>query len=351
MIFETTNNIITEKKYLNTMLPWIEKYRPKKEQHLLYNDFIIKCLNNFLIQKKLPHILFYGPPGTGKTSTIVTIAKKYYGEHFDLMTITVNASEERGIETVRNRIKSFSSTRGFVDRKNILPFKLVILDEIDAMTPEAQAILRKVVEEYTYNVRFCFICNVINKIDPAIISRCTIFRFKPFTNNYLHDFIKNICHKEDFNMSTKSINLVINKSNGDLRKLLNVLQSIKMYILNKNISKNNVKEDIISEILCCPLKKTIKYLLIFIQNNTLTDSTDYFANIFKNDVIPLSEFIDSIFIIIKNRIINDDTSVIKYSIDRSVNIIKFLSHINNNLNSCNREHTQISSFIALFYLE
>ena len=343
--------LLIKKQSSGATLPWIEKYRPKKVKNILYNEFIIKCLNNFLEQKKLPHLLFYGPPGTGKTSTIVTIAKKYYGENFDLMTITVNASEERGIETVRNRIKDFSSTRGFVDRKNTLPFKLVILDEIDAMTQEAQAILRKVVEEYTYNVRFCFICNIINKIDPAIISRCTVFRFKPFTHDYLHNFIKNICDKEDFNMSNKSINLVIKKSNGDLRKLLNVLQSIKMYILNENISNIDVKENVISEILCCPLKKTIKNLLIFIQNNTLKSSTDYFIDIIKNDVIPLSEFIDSIFIIVKNRIIDEDTSIIKYPIDKSANIIKHLSHINNNLNSCNRENTQISSFIACFYLE
>ena len=351
MNFVTNDKPIHEKQASGAALPWIEKYRPKKVKNILYNEFIITCLDNFLKQNKLPHLLFYGPPGTGKTSTIVTIAKKYYGENFDLMTITVNASEERGIETVRNRIKDFSSTRGFVDRKNTLPFKLVILDEIDAMTQEAQAILRKVVEEYTYNVRFCFICNIINKIDPAIISRCTVFRFKPFTHDYLHNFIKNICNKEDFNMSNKSINLVIKKSNGDLRKLLNVLQSIKMYILNENISNVDVKENIISEILCCPLRKTIKNLLIFIQNNTLKSSIDYFTDIIKNDVIPLSEFIDSIFIIIKNRIIEDDTSIIKYPINKSANIIKHLSHINNNLNSCNRENTQISSFVACFYLE
>jgi len=178
-----------------------------------------------------------------------------------------------------------------------------------------------------------------------------VFRFKPFTHDYLHNFIKNICNKEDFNMSNKSINLVIKKSNGDLRKLLNVLQSIKMYILNENISNVDVKENIISEILCCPLRKTIKNLLIFIQNNTLKSSIDYFTDIIKNDVIPLSEFIDSIFIIIKNRIIEDDTSIIKYPINKSANIIKHLSHINNNLNSCNRENTQISSFVACFYLE
>jgi replication factor C subunit 3/5 len=342
---------ITNKEEMsNTTIPWIEKYRPKKIKNILYNDFIVKSLDNFLKHKQLPNLLFYGPPGTGKTSTIVTIAKKYYGEHFDLMTITVNASEERGIETVRNHIKDFSSTKGFIDRSEIPPFKLVILDEIDAMTPEAQAILRKVVEEYTFNVRFCFICNIINKIDPAIISRCTYFKFKPFTYEYLNDFIENICKKENFKMSKKSTSLVIKKSNGDLRKLLNVLQSIKMYIINKNIT-STVKEDVISEILSCPLKKTVSDLLDFIQSNDLKNSMNYFTDTISSNVISLAEFIDSIFMIIKDRIINNDITVIKYSIVKSANIIKYLSHINNNLNNCNSENTQIRSFIACFYLD
>lgn len=346
---DISNKIIINESQVNTTIPWIEKYRPKQVKNILYNEFIVKCLDNFLQQKKLPNLLFYGPPGTGKTSTIVAIAKKYYKEHFDLMTITVNASEERGIETVRNRINNFSASKGFIDRTNLLPFKLVILDEIDAMTPEAQSILRKVVEEYTFNVRFCFICNIINKIDPAIISRCTCLKFKPFTNNYLQDFIKNICKKESFKVSSKSIDLIIKKSNGDLRKLLNVLQSIKMYILNKNTLDYKVKQDITSEILCCPLKSTIRGLLLFFQENQLKHSISYFLDIIKNDVIPLSEFIDSVFLILKSRIIDNDTSIINYSINKSANIIKSLSHINNNLNSCNSENTQIRSFVACFY--
>ncbi len=148
--------------------PWSEKYRPSKINDVIYHKRIINILEKYIITGRLPHLLFYGPPGTGKTSSIVAFAKQYYGNDFDTMTMILNASEERGIETVRNRIKQFVMTRGFMDEETTPKFKLVILDEIDAMTDDAQAILRKIIENYVKNVRFCFICNYLKKINPAI---------------------------------------------------------------------------------------------------------------------------------------------------------------------------------------
>lgn len=344
-------NIINYKKKNTDLLPWIEKYRPISVDNILYNDFIVDCINNFLRQQKLPNLLFYGPPGTGKTSLITTIAKKYYGNNYHTMTLMINASVERGIETIRNIVKDFSASKPMYEGKKNLPFKLVILDEIDSMTPDAQSILKKVIQRYTKIVRFCLICNINNKIDAGIISRCTVFRFKPFTYDCLHKFIGNICEKENFKISEKSTDLIIKKSYGDLRRLLNILQSIKMYINNRNISHKTVKESITSEVLCSPLNKTILNIVAFIQNNSLKDSVYYFTDIIKEDVIPLSEFIDSIFTIIKDRIINDDTHIIKYSIDKSANIIIYLNDVNNNLNNCDSEIFQISAFISCFYIE
>jgi replication factor C subunit 3/5 len=348
---DMNSDIVSSNNKNIDMLPWIEKYRPVTVDGILYNDFIVNCINNFLKQQKLPNLLFYGPPGTGKTSLITTIAKKYYGNNYHTMTLMINASVERGIETIRNIVKDFSASKPMYEGKKNLPFKLVILDEIDSMTPDAQSILKKVIQRYTKVVRFCLICNINNKIDAGIISRCTVFRFKPFAYDCLHKFIRDICEKEDFKISKKSADLIIKKSSGDLRRLLNILQSIKMYISNKNITNKIVKESITSEVLCSPLNKTILNIISFIQNNSLKESVDYFTDIIKEDVIPLSEFIDSIFTIIKDRIINDDTEIIKFSIDKSSNIIKYLNDVNNNLNNCDSEIFQISAFISCFYLE
>lgn len=349
---KSINNIIINNNNVNKqyIIPWVEKYRPTKLDNILYNDFIVNSIDQFLKQKKLPNLLFYGPPGTGKTSLITTIAKKYYKNNFNTMTLMINASEERGIETVRIRVKDFSMTRGYYEGEKNLPFKLVILDEIDLMTQDAQSILKKIVQKYI-NVRFCFICNINNKIDPGIISCCTVFKFKPFPHTCLQEFVDNICSKENFKVSQDSRNLIIDKSNGDLRKMLNILQSIKMYISNKNLQSEIVQENITSEILCSPLKNTVIDILNFIQQNSLKKSIEYFTHIIKQDIIPLSEFIESVFNILKQRIINDDKTIIKYSIKKISNIIIRLNEVNNNLNKCDNEIFQIPTFIASFYLD
>ncbi len=341
-----TNNLTNK----HDIIPWVEKYRPTKLSNILYNDFIVKSIDEFLKQKKLPNLLFYGPPGTGKTSLITTIAKKYYKNNFDTMTLMINASEERGIETVRVRVKEFAMTRGYYEGDKNLPFKLIILDEIDLMTQDAQSILKKIVQKYI-NVRFCFICNINNKIDPGIISCCTVFKFKPFPHNCLQEFINNICYKENFIVSQDSKNLIINKSNGDLRKMLNILQSIKMYISNKNLQSAIVQENVTSEILCSPLKNTVTKILNFIQQNNLKKSIEYFTYVIRQDIIPLSEFIESVFDILKNRIINNDKSIIQYSVKKVSNIIIRLNEVNNNLNKCDSEIFQVPTFISSFYLD
>lgn len=136
------------------------------------------AVNRFISQKQLPHLLFYGPPGTGKTSTILACAKQLYTPaQFKSMVLELNASDDRGIGIVRGQILNFASTRTIFSGT----FKLIILDEADAMTNDAQNALRRIIEKYTENVRFCVICNYLSKIIPAVQSRCTRFRFAPLT--------------------------------------------------------------------------------------------------------------------------------------------------------------------------
>jgi len=231
-----------------TSLPWVEKYRPDNLDDIISHVEIINTLNNFIINKKIPHMIFYGPPGTGKTTTILACAKKIYGNNFNSMILELNGSDDRGINVVREQIKNFSATDSKIsniiyqsDENNInkTNIKLVILDEVDAMTYDAQFALRRVIELYTDSTRFCLICNYLTKIIPAIQSRCQMFRFIPI-NNIDHKLkIDNIILIEQINIEELAIVKIIELSEGDLRKSLNLLQSQYM-INNKNLITLNL---------------------------------------------------------------------------------------------------------------
>lgn len=338
-----------ETRNISKLLPWSEKYRPEQINNIIYHEKITSSIIKYMDDGKLPHLLFYGPAGSGKTSTILTIAKHYYKEDFYNMIMIFNASEERGIETVRNRVKQFVTTNGLPENPSTPRFKLIILDEIDAMTEDAQATLRKVIENYVVNVRFCFICNYLKKINPAIQSRCIIFRFKPITSNYMYSYIENISEKENFQINSDAINLVISHSNGDMRKLLNILQSIYMYT-NINNDKTIINDTIVSKILSCPTKNNILNILTFIQHNNFKDSYIFINNIVSSQGIFLPELINCIYSCFMDSIINDDCSIIKYDLTKSINIIKHLSVINENLVYSNNNNIQLVAFIAIFYM-
>lgn len=183
------------------LLPWVEKYRPATLDDLVSHKDITSTIQNFIEKNRLPHLLFYGPPGTGKTSTILAMARKIYGPQFRNSVLELNASDERGIDVVREQIKSFASTKS-VFSSSVQPagnhggFKLIVLDEADAMTQAAQGALRRVIEQYTKNVRFCIICNYVNKIIPAIQSRCTRFRFNPLELDQVEDRLNHVIENE-----------------------------------------------------------------------------------------------------------------------------------------------------------
>lgn len=141
------------------VLPWVEKYRPRVLSDLISHDQIRNTLNKFLQRKSLPNLLFYGSPGTGKTSTIIASAKELYKNTYSYMVIELNASDERGINTIRNTVKVFAESQPPI--KSDVGFKLVILDEADNMTKDAQAALRRMMERFSNTTRFCLICNYV----------------------------------------------------------------------------------------------------------------------------------------------------------------------------------------------
>ncbi|KAL7752793.1 Subunit of heteropentameric Replication factor C (RF-C) [Sorochytrium milnesiophthora] len=206
-------------------LPWVEKYRPKVLSELVSHENITSTIEKFIDEGRLPHLLFYGPPGTGKTSTILACARKMFGPNYKNMTLEavvfLNASDERGIDVVREQIKNFASTRTIFSAG----FKLIILDEADAMTQAAQAALRRVIEKYTRNVRFCIICNYVSKIIPAIQSRCTRFRFQPLEKEQIELRLQHIYENEHINIAPSATEALLRLSGGDMRRALNILQA------------------------------------------------------------------------------------------------------------------------------
>jgi replication factor C subunit 3/5 len=166
----------------------------------------------------------YGPPGTGKTSTIVAAAKRMYGKAYGSMTLELNASDTRGIGVVRNEIKEFAGTQQLFNRG----VKLIILDEADAMTNDAQFALRRVIEKYTRNARFCLICNYVSKIIPALQSRCTRFRFAPLMPSQIQGRLEEVAQAEGVKLTEDGTQAILRLSGGDMRRVLNLLQSTAM---------------------------------------------------------------------------------------------------------------------------
>ncbi|KXS09590.1 P-loop containing nucleoside triphosphate hydrolase protein [Gonapodya prolifera JEL478] len=202
-------------------LPWVEKYRPQELDEVISHQNIISTISKFISENRLPHLLFYGPPGTGKTTTILAIARQLYGAKWKSMVLELNASDDRGIDVVREQIKSFASTRAVFSTG----FKMIILDEADAMTQAAQAALRRVIESYTRNVRFCIICNYVSKIIPALQSRCTRFRFSPLKLDQIEKRLDFIRDKENINLTPDGKEALLKLSQGDMRRALNILQA------------------------------------------------------------------------------------------------------------------------------
>lgn len=206
-------------------LPLIEKYRPATLDDVVAQDDIIQTITKLMDKKALPHLLLYGPPGTGKTSTILALARKLFGtSQLSSMVLELNASDSRGIDDVRDSIVTFASTRKIFSSG----MKLVILDEADNMTKDAQFALRRVIEKYTANTRFCLICNYVSKIIPALQSRCTKFRFSPLLPELVKSRVFDICRAEKITLTEDGMEALLRLAKGDMRKVLNLLEASAM---------------------------------------------------------------------------------------------------------------------------
>lgn len=305
-ILVSANCSTDSKSNLQTQLPWIEKYRPKYINDVISHEEIIKVLRKFIQMETLPHLLFFGPSGSGKTSTIMCCANEIYGDCIDYMVMRLNASNERGIETVRTKIKNFVSNKNSIllPKDKQCSFKLVILDEIDSMTVEAQGMLRQTIEKHSSTTRFCLICNEIDKINLALQSRCAPFRFSPIDINNMKVRLELICKEEKIAYDKKSIDSIIQISNGDMRYSINLLQSISI-----TVGKKIVDEDIYKISGNC-MPSVIKkiFLMLYNINNKKADFGKIVNNIV-DIVIENNATIFNLLDILKNIILESDFTI------------------------------------------
>ena len=241
-------------------IPWVEKYRPTEFDDIVLDPVNREIFENVINNNYFPNLLFYGPPGTGKTTTIINLINEYQTKYNQLNKGTVihlNASDERGIDIIRNQIYQFVKSKNFFE----VGMKFVILDEVDYMTKNAQQALKYLLQSSCYNVRFCLICNYISKIDESLKNEFLCIRFNQLPKQDIYRFIKTISKKENLELSDKVIDTIQKTYSSDIRSMINFIQ------LNQNITEweSNIITDEIWENLHTHLisgvsQKVIQYL-------------------------------------------------------------------------------------------
>ena len=239
---------------------WTEKYRPHKFDDIKGQEDIVKRIKAFVKQKNMPHVLFAGPAGVGKTTLSLVIARELFGDSWKENFLELNASDERGIDVVRIKVKDFARTRALGD----VPFKIIYLDECDALTREAQQALRRTMENYTNTCRFILSCNYSSKIIDPIQSRCALFRFKPLKKEDVIEIIKKISHDEKVKVDSKALEALYTVSEGDCRRVENIFQACAAIA-------DHVTEDVVYSMASVARPKEVKEILeSCVKNDFLT---------------------------------------------------------------------------------
>jgi replication factor C small subunit len=234
---------------------WIEKYRPQKLSDIVGQDEIVERLASYVRSGNLPHLLFTGSAGVGKTTAAVALAKEFFKDNWQRNFREMNASDERGIDVVRNQIKEFART----GRDGDVPFKILFLDEADALTTDAQAALRRTMESYAKTCRFILSCNYSSKIIDPIQSRCAIYRFKPLGPDAVKKEMHRIASREGLTITPGAMDAIVYIAQGDMRKAINAVQGAA--IISPSIDEKRVysitstaRPDEINELLGLSLK-------------------------------------------------------------------------------------------------
>ncbi|CAL9728833.1 replication factor C subunit 2 [Monosporozyma unispora] len=267
--------------------PWVEKYRPKNLDEVTAQDHAVTVLKKTLESANLSHMLFYGPPGTGKTSTILALTKELFGpELMKTRVLELNASDERGISIVREKIKNFARLTVSKPSKKDLenypcpPYKIIILDEADSMTADAQSALRRTMETYSSVTRFCMICNYITRIIDPLASRCSKFRFKSLDSSNALERLQYVATQENVKYEDGTLEKILDISAGDLRRAITLLQSASKLIDYTGTGEVTIKQ--IEELAGVVPTTILKKMVSKIEAKDLTELTTYVNEFIKS---------------------------------------------------------------------
>ena len=262
---------------------WTEKYRPGKFEELVGQEEIIKRVKNLVSSLNIPHLLFAGPAGTGKSSLALIIVKELFGGNWHENYLELNASDERGIDVVRQKVKDFARTKSL----SKVPFKVIFLDEADALTREAQQALRRTMENFTSTCRFCLSCNYSNKIIDPIQSRCAIFRFKLLEKKDIEKIIRKIIESEKLEIEEQAIDSLYEASEGDCRRVINLLQS------TASIS-TKISSELVNTIVSSAKPSDIKVVLEYALSGDFLKSREKLLDIMLRESISGQDIIKAI---------------------------------------------------------
>jgi len=262
---------------------WTEKYRPNKFDDVFGQDEIVKRVKNLTNSLNLPHMLFAGPAGTGKSTLAIIVAKELFKEYWRENYLELNASDARGIDVIRQEVKNFARTKSL----GSVPFKIIFLDEADALTKEAQQALRRTMENFTSTCRFILSCNYSSKIIDPIQSRCVVFRFRLLEKKEIEKIIKKIGEKEKLTLDEKAVQVLYEGSEGDCRRAINLLQA------SSSISPV-ITEEIINILLSSAKPKDIKVVLDYALAGDFQQSREKLLDIMLKESVSGTDIIKSI---------------------------------------------------------
>lgn len=296
-------------------IPWVEKYRPNDFDNIILNDENRLLFNEILNKNIFPNILLYGPPGTGKTTTIINIINRYQkinNQQDKSLIIHLNASDDRGIDIIRNNISQFVNSNNLFTKG----IKFIILDEVDYMTKNAQQALKQLIKVNNENIRYCLICNYISRIDDSLLDEFIVIRFNQLPQQCILDFLDNINKSENLNMNKETIINIINFYNSDIRSMINYMQN--------NINNNKIQtisEDLLNRIFKIHTTKTLNNFINIIHSSSKILLIDH--------KIIIKKYIGFLILKKKNYInndINDDLQFIYQNINcnKCINFLYYL---------------------------